>query len=444
MNIITPPNRLLKMSELHKSLSTHLISPPQGHSEDAEQLLQISNEPFKAGKLKIKCIEASNIRRKDQTASKTILNPFVRFTLGPTCDHAITISTKPKPTAHENPIFDEENVEFLINSVSELYCAANDKKNIDLKIEVAETILNDDNDLILGSVIISANRFFHSTEVFDEWIPLYQPGDTTTNSSIHLQISFLPVKEGMITLELLSYHSLVESDSIESIQQICADLSLGEGKTKVNKVVTTGIESYHFKQEKLYFTISSNNWFHDLDMKLYKSCISDNNFIGSDKISLSSYMSRNESTPKDEQDAVNIMNGSSENITKRNKIGSVLMKAHFHEAGEITIRVKNGKDLKVHDNFRTMDPYVVLTGDSNGSNILRRTKAITEGGTNPTWEEDLKFMVVDHCMMRVKCYDDDPFSNDHYLIGESEFSLMPAYEKGYMDIYLQLQKLNEV
>ena len=114
----------------------NIEAPPLQRSPHAfdEDTLHDRISNIQPGRLSITCIQAANLRRKDNNESKTLLNPSVRFTLGPSCKDALVQSTsKAQQCMTQNPSFDNEVISFDIQKPEDVVC--NDTKDIKLEIK---------------------------------------------------------------------------------------------------------------------------------------------------------------------------------------------------------------------------------------------------------------------------------------------------------------------
>lgn len=87
--------------------------------------------------------------------------------------------------------------------------------------------------------------------------------------------------------------------------------------------------------------------------------------------------------------------------------------------GILRITIKQGRLHKNTELFGHMDPFILITYQGG----KYRTKAISEGGFQPVWEETFEFPVDSRKeeWIKFQCYDEDIIVDD--LVGEARFKI---------------------
>jgi len=189
------------------------ISPPkESYNEEPgrDRHLRNADDQIEPGRLCIKCVGTANIRRKDQTQSKTKLNMYICFTLGPNSGIPLQRSTKANGHVTSGTTsLAGDVIKFDVEQPSDFY--SSEDNDIKLKIELFDKHSIEKN--CLGEITISATRFFVEEKQVSEWIPLIQAGDTSSNSAINLEFTYTPVKEGVLMLTILETKSMVHPEN---------------------------------------------------------------------------------------------------------------------------------------------------------------------------------------------------------------------------------------
>ena len=124
--------------------------------------------------------------------------------------------------------------------------------------------------------------------------------------------------------------------------------------------------------------------------------------------------------------------------------GAISFASSFLEAGKLSVNIISAKYLRDIATSGRLNPYITLISNGQSSSLSRKTQSHIEGGVNPSWNEKVEFMVVDHSDMIIECRDDDIITGYKEMIGSGKLSLLPVYQKGQTDTWVQLQIKNEV
>jgi len=397
----------------------------------------------KPGSLWIRCIDASNIRLKSQVESQTSLNPFLMFSLGYKLREASDESRS--ITEAKSQILQEQGQDFSFEeeivklNVMNQVILPRDVESIDLKIQLFNHSKwgND----ILGEVVISAARFFTSNGTkFDEWIPLLQPGDNTSNSSLHIEVTFLEVKIGMVLFTLYECSNLIKGNEVVSDPYVT--VAVGDKMKKRSRTIFDAGSNPYFGEETMLLWINESNWFDKLEINVWNENIGNHDHVGLTDMSLLAMMNKstefNSTLPLAHPHPQQIHN----NLFR--SPGKIRAKIQFLPAGELSIHVMKGKYLREIGTPNQMDPFVILKADGNCISVENKTIPAKDGGSNPTWDQHLKLPIVDQYTLTIECHDHDALTDTTTLIGSALISLLPAFKNGSFDLCAQLQFANEV
>jgi Ca2+-binding EF-hand superfamily protein len=419
------------------SESPHLESPPpfQPPKIADETTFNDQINKINPGRLSIVCIQAANLRRKDKNESKTLLNPSIRFTLGPKCKTTIVKNSKSQQCMTQSPSFENEIISFDVEKPKDIFHI--DENDIKLKIEVIDK--SPLQDFVMGEVTISAMRFFQGA-MANEWIPLFQNNDKSSNSSIHLQFGYSPVRVGMLMLTLIECKDLCDRSKEIVPLHTRAVFNVGERVMGQSKAIQEkgGNPKYH--SERIYLDLNEQNWFDMMKVQVLNLTTSTNENFGEHLMNLLPLMNKDNAS---EMDILELPLSSTDRTSTMSS-GTLVLKADFLHSSFMNIKVSRAKSLKEFDaSPQKLNPYVVIKSEGRSSCPEYRSKTIREGGVTPVWEEDFSFTIVDHSMLSIECYDNDFLTDTNDLIGRGELSLLPAYRTGHSSTWVNLTRPNE-
>mmetsp|Transcript_36829 Transcript_36829/g.49316 ORF Transcript_36829/g.49316 Transcript_36829/m.49316 type:complete len:726 (+) Transcript_36829:44-2221(+) len=406
-------------------------------SNDADAKIdQVLHENIRPGRISIRCIKAENIRRKDQTTGKARITPYLCFELGES-DHLVQRKTKSSKQSGDNPLFENELITFDIENPSDYFI------NSDVKLRVKLYDKSAWSEYLLGETIMSATRLFFLREKSDEWLPLVEDGDVSSNSRVNLEFGFDVVKTGMFVVKIIECTNIQEQFKDKRAMHSFVKLCIGNGIGKRSQTAEDGGNNPYFGEEEVLLWVDEANCFDNLKVGLHRQDESGDSLIGGGDVHLLAYMSESKAHATEREEIVPL-SISPEINAGNTAVGEMKMKIHFLEAGTLKAKILCAKYLRKVGMTGQMDPYVLIKADGNGSSLTETTKPDKDGGTDPTWNEELTLMVVDHHRVEIECYDHDILTNAHEKIGSAYFSLLPVYRTGYVDVWLQLKHENEV
>lgn len=417
--------------------SPKVVSPPPQPAPVGfdEKTLTHLNTDIEPGRLSIVCIEAANLRRKDTNESKTLLKPSIQITLGQHCQKSIVQTIKCQQSMNQNPSFNNEIMAFDIQNPQDIL--SHGTNDIKLKIEVKDE--SNLQSVIIGEVIISARRFFNGGEV-KEWIPLLQNNDKSSNSLINLQFMYMPVREGMLMLTLMQCKDLFVPKTKTIPSQMRLVFSIGKKVKRKSTIIEEECGTPKYSSERIYLDVNRDNWFDAMNVQILNHTTNAHDSFGEHTLNLIPLMNKFISSEVDTLELSLHDHENSDNIA-----GKLELKAQFLHSSIMNIKVIEAKALKGNDIFlQKISPYIVIKSEGRSSCPKYTSKVIREGGTTPVWDEELTFLVIDHSMLSIECYDYDFVTDAHQLIGSGQLSLLPAYRTGTLSSWVTLSRSNEV
>ena len=132
-------------------------------------------------------------------------------------------------------------------------------------------------------------------------------------------------------------------------------------------------------------------------------------------------------------------------INLKNRFASVLRVQHF-PAGNLTINFTKAKDLTFPETFtpisgteKRIDPYVSATLEGQAVKMVKKTPVDKDGGTDPSWEYDIFFDIVDQYLVDIDVYHQNPQGTD-VLLGSAQLSLLATFRAGRANTWLTLKQ----
>ena len=119
--------------------------------------------------------------------------------------------------------------------------------------------------------------------------------------------------------------------------------------------------------------------------------------------------------------------------------GVLTLTRRFYPAGELVVRIIEGRNLKNEDPLGSSDPYAELSIVSAFAPVRVTTKTDARGGAFPSWDQLFRFDVVDAPEMRLRVRDRDTFTRDDD-VGEVVVDLGAVYRWGLRDAWVPIKK----
>ncbi|RYG60269.1 hypothetical protein EON64_19430, partial [archaeon] len=390
------------------------------------------------GRLVLKCIEGMDIRMKDDPDRNPRLDPYIRFRLGAAERHAWK-STEVYRKQTTRPNFNNEIVYFNVTDPVQYIL----DEDVVLCVEVWNKSMTK-NELI-GGVTMSVVRFFKQPFVsYTEKLPLYYSGATRSNMKLVLEICFEEARRGIAELTVYEGSGLRNIDPLGR-QDPYIQFSLGKHYKKRTKSVKNGGTDPYFDEDKVLMWVDSENWIEDLQVEILDEDTKEEKVIAMTAFSLLPYMKVHPNTAK--EDTYNLfyyelIDPKDDSEKRQVFCGQLIMRVRFLPAGKLTIMVERAKGLLLPENIGTkerLDPYVSLTLEGEAVQIVKRSPADKDGGTDPVWEHKIEFDVVDQLSMQLQVLNQG-FVGMDTLIGYAELSLLSVFRNGAFESWITLKQ----
>ncbi|GMI45863.1 hypothetical protein TrCOL_g8423 [Triparma columacea] len=408
--------------------------PPEEMTEEERQIA----EKLKRGRLSVKCIQASNVRRKDQATTAAKIDAYLCVQLGD-FKKAPRLKTGVRKRSGQNPQFNNEVLSFdMVDPGS--FVRENDIK---LKIELWDN--NAWNDDILGEVTVSAVRFLSALEPQEEWLPLVYPGDESSNSKVQVEFRFEEAKVGMAVFTLYEGKNLGTSEMKLGGDMLSpyVSISMGDNYHKRSQTQVNGGQDPYFAEEQILMWVDEENWTKPATLTTWHEDVGDHDVVGKHELSLLPYMVIDPDDAKQEVIPMQITKETTHEGVKKLETGEIMMKCEFLVAGSLKIHVKSGRNLRETESIGRLDPYIVFKADGYAVKINKRTSVDKDGGSNPDWDQKIGMELVDQYQLQIECYDHDVLASTDELVGKANISLLPVFKKGHVDTWITLKHKNQ-
>eukprot|EP01041_Mallomonas_annulata_P002177 gene2178-4235_t len=416
---------------------------PRPFSRGLPQETSTPPTAINGGRFTIRCIEGIDVTRPNVNSSR--LDPFLKFKLG-AAERLPWLSTKVQRKQDSNPIFQNEMVIFdILQPSAYLY-----DNNILLYIEIWNSSTTKDE--AFAAVTMSVLRIFqHPYTAYKETVPLQISTGKPYAGKLVLEFSFEEARPGMLVCTLFEGRGLRSLDTLGH-QDPYVQLALGENYNKRSKVAKGGGRDPYFEEEDVVMWVDKEIWINDVTVSVCDEQIGAVQPIGTTKFSPLSYM--NIPPGQAQQEVFELMYP--EKIQKGGeavmaKKGELSMKVVFLPAGKLTIRCVKAKDLAPPPNKDNgggngaevrMDPYLTLTMEGQAAKIVKRSTTDKDGGSDPVWDCDVEFDVVDQYLVDVEVYDQDLGGSD-VLLGTTQLSLLAVFKAGKINVWSTLRLRRE-
>lgn len=320
-------------------LSAYVPEPPEILEPHVDQ--SKLGKILSTGRLTIRCIGGSGIRKRDDNAKVPRTDPYIKFKLGVAERHPWkTTEVYRKQT--DEPSFENELISFDILEPGQFVF----NNDVTLMIEVMNKgTFKDDS---MGSVSLSIVRFLSNAFIaYDEVIPLYFPGSKVSTSKLSVSIVFEEARPGIFELTLYEARGLRNIDPMG--QQVpYVNFALGKNYKKRSKSVKDNPLNPYFTEEQIMLWVDATNWAQNLLVSLLDEALGEDRPIAYTNLNLLPYMNtRPENAKPDTFDLIYKMIIDPKD-GKQNKLvncGELDMKVRYLPAGLLKIKVHRAKGL---------------------------------------------------------------------------------------------------
>jgi hypothetical protein len=415
------------------------IPPPPDMPPDESGLESSDPDEFQSflpGRLVVTVHRGSDIGKHDAKSgiSATKVDPYINMTLGK-AKNAVKLKGKTIKKSTKEVDFRDEAFRFVVDDPPTLAFQG----DIALGIYVYDS--NMISDTLLGQGDFSLVNVFQS---FKEtaWVNLNVAHKTGTlpAGKLHISVSFQPARKGGLVITCKEGRGLKNMEMFGKQDPYCV-FEMGKTK-KRTKTIKDGGTDPQFRNEQVPFWIDSSAWSSNIAFSCWDEDVGSDDLIGRGEIDFMSYCSNANNLAEFMEEG---MLGEVELVLdifqKSKKSGEIVLGIEFFPCGELTVTTIEGRNLLEKDGLGQQDPYCEYTTMGSIVNHKRKTKVDTDGGTEPIWNEVLKFAVMDHHEMTLEVYDHDRFSSND-LIGGASFSLLEVFKLGTIDTWVQLKNRN--
>jgi hypothetical protein len=323
--------------------------PPEEMTPEERQIA----ERLKRGRLTVKCIQASGVRRKDQGNKPAKIDAYLVVQLGD-FKKAPRLKTQVRKRSGQNPQFMGESLKF------DLVDPAQFVRENDIQITIELWDNNAWNDDLLGEVHVSAVRFLAALEPVEEWLPLTFPGDESSNSKVQVEFKFEEAKVGMAVFTMYEGKNLGTSEMKlgGGVLSPYVSVSMGDNYHKRTQTVVNGGQDPYFGEEQLLMWVDEENWVQPGVVTCWHEDVGDHDVVGRSDINLLPYMMIDPEKAKQELLPLTVIKDTAHDGAKPVDTGELMCKVEFLGAGTLTMHVKSGRNLRETESIGRLDPYV--------------------------------------------------------------------------------------
>lgn len=408
------------------------VMPMDVNKEGAESRLA---REITGGRLNIIAIEGYNLRRRADKSRNPRIDPYLKFRLG-AADKWPWKETEVKRKQDTNPNFEDDLISFdIVNPAQYIF-----QEDVSLTIEVWNK--GTFKDEVIGAVTMSVVRFLKNPyKKFEEKIPILAPGDVVSSSKVLFEFMFQEARAGMFVFTLYEGNDLRNVDPMGQ-QHPYVEFALDTYKKK-SKTIHKGGRDPYFAEEEVIMWVDTDSWVDDLRVSVCDQEIGDSNPIGYTDICLLSFMDQRPSAAQEE--AYELFYKKDKSSDDELAQGSLNMKVTYLPAGKLELSVVRGKNLLpvgfkpgMEESVR-IDPYISFTLNSQAAKMTKRCPVDKDGGSDPVWDAEVLFDVVDQYLMDLECYSQNIQGQDE-LIGTAQFSLLPVFKSGIQNVWVTLKQ----
>jgi Ca2+-binding EF-hand superfamily protein len=404
-----------------------------------EEDLGFGEERFKhvrPGRLTVTVIAAEDIYKPERRGQATKIDPYVKLEVGRGVPKPLRVKSAVVKNAGSSPNWGGQAV--ALDMGEPMGLVADD--TILMHYEVWDNNIFADTKLGEGSV--SLLRFFGY--LLDpvqgprqHWLPLTltpkagrggQAARAEPAGKLLVGVHFQPANPGLLVVTTMEAVGLRNMDMFGKQDPYVA-LELDDQKVRGTTVRKGGTDPY-LNDEELELIVTRQNWGKPLRVAMYDEDPGRDDFIGDCMMSLLDLTSLRPGNA-----------GAIENtftLTANKKdAGKLRVGFRFFPAGELTIEVVEGKRLANRETVGHMDPYVKLTVAGSRHPVTQRSSTDHSGGSEPVWNETMKWDVVSESECRLEVWDADTFTKDD-IVGSCAFSLLPVFKSGFRDHWYKL------
>ena len=375
--------------------------------------------PFRPGRLDVTVVRAANIRRRPDAAGSGALSPRVALTLG-----GRTVLTAAGERRGSSIDFPDGTAEFDLSSPDE--CA-----DRTLSVELVEG--GDGNDaasigtaaLDVGGALAAAG-----TEVAAS-LPVLRKGDRTTNSTLDLSLTFREARCGVVKLRLDCVRDDAGNDRFDG-DEIVFTTSDGQ------RVSTTASAA----GEPVRIWVDRVNWFGNITVDLGS---------GSGLLGVLDCLSGKEG--EEETSHFDVISSAAKGKGRGRRVATVVAKSCFLEAGVVSLSqiIASGLSGTGAAPGSTAGPRIVVSSRGRVHSTSTMSKAAataamtSSGGANEVrWNDVANLPVVDEYALMIEAIEYDEETAEKEPLGRGEFSLLPLFKSGRIEVTVPLEHMNDI
>lgn len=320
-------------------------------------------------------------------------------------------------------------------------------------------------DVLVAEGQVPASSFFQTTmgdpndkevaqkqaEGIDITLPLKAPrsangqsqqGQTAATVFAYIagNVRFVEGRAGILSVTVHEGRNL-NNKEVFNQQDPYIQLQLGGSKVRGQTVQEGGINPF-FNDEELLLWIDHSISVAQIPLKLTvwdAEALGSAELIGGVDVTLASWIADYDV----HEDIVEIffMQGKGAKAVRKSA-GTLVVTRRFFPAGELIVKVVEGKNLAVTDVAGGADSYCKLHLEGRVRSFDVKTKIDSVSGPNPVWNQMFVFDVVDHADLQLSVWDWDRITKDD-LVGEVTIDLGALFKNGVRDAWVPIKLQGE-
>ncbi|KAL7450005.1 hypothetical protein ACHAWC_001995 [Mediolabrus comicus] len=372
------------------------------------------------GRLLITCINAESVRGRADNPNNSTLTPRLLFQLPTNGDGGTALpiqqSCRIGKIKGYNVTFDNEVVSMDIGDPNQLV--------IDNEICLIVQLRDGVTGLIgQGSTSISELLLSSSGEAVTRSLSVVKPGDTSTNSKVTVQLSFVKARPGLLKLELSRVSSIFPDNSER--RRIVVSTP--------GQSISSSLSDRSNLEAGFSFFVSEEIWFKELEVSIHdEDSDSDTIVVGEGRVDVLDCLRYDESNKIDSVISI------SWDKTLNMQTSNISMRHCFLAAGFVMI-----ESISVLGTGTVTNPRVCIKTIKSGVTQMTEAPKSTRD-TSVVWEEALFIPVVSESSLLIEFGDLDEVTNHFDVLGKTELDLLPLYKSSRIDATLKLSHQNEV
>ena len=385
-------------------------------TEETDKLLTAPGILDSSGMLSVSVIEGNNLKGNDSK-----LFAYVRCKVGPVKKAMGYKSKNVRVGGTGTADWSNERIDIPINEPFKL----EEGGDINLTVDLMDD--NTFSDSVLGTAVIKLKDSYLS-QPGEAVEATYEMTNGKGSGTLKLSVCFKKSCKGALLLTLCDAKNLGNrAGMFSSASKMDPYVYCEVGKLKArSNTVNNGGKTPNFNNEELLVYCDSESWKEDAQISVYDDNVGSDAKIGTTTLSLLPLMNPTATPDNVDVETAPVSHG----LTHKGKMaGELRFGTRFLPAGKLTVKCVAGRNLRNPDRTGKSDPFLQLNMDSqikpHGVQEAK-TNTHSDGGSDPIWNFDCEFDIIDQYEISVAALDKDFLGSDN--IGNATLSLLELFK----------------